>query len=165
MVLAQMEEVQAFLKQTVGSVGDYLDHHSLDAIINKDSELDSNYHKILLKQLRRLEVFCTEALDAVSVILHSESFRKPAAEKTLYGIYHQCIAEFFAPKADIWYEDSRAAYTGRNAIRFYEKPANSLELLIRQLENPFQSIREELEYYETDYQTKVIMKKDSSTAN
>ena len=40
-----------------------------------------------------------------------EPFHEVRAEKTLYKVYHQCVEEFFMPKKDTWYENSRAAYT------------------------------------------------------
>lgn len=63
--------------------------------------------------MRRLLVFCEEGQDACFVLLNSQPFRKTAAEKILYKIYHQVIAEFFSPKSDHWYENSRSAYTGK----------------------------------------------------
>ena len=39
--------------------------------------------------------FCEEGQDACFVLLNSQPFRKTAAEKILYKIYHQVIAEFF----------------------------------------------------------------------
>ncbi len=68
--------------------------------------------------MRRLLVFCEEGHDACFVLLNSQPFRKTAAEKILYKIYHQVIAEFFSPKSDHWYENSRSAYTGKKFYRF-----------------------------------------------
>jgi hypothetical protein len=109
--------------------------------------------------LRKLLVYCEEGLDACSVILQSEPFQKATAEKTLYRIFHQCIEEFFSPKNDAWFEDSRSAYTGRNSIKFYKAVPESVQELVKGLEGEFQRVREELEYYETDYRTKMIQSK------
>ncbi|EAO51885.1 Hypothetical protein RBTH_01895 [Bacillus thuringiensis serovar israelensis ATCC 35646] len=92
------------------------------------------------------------------VLLNSQPFRKTAAEKILYKIYHQVIAEFFSPKSDYWYENSRSAYTGKNSIVFQQTPPASLGQVMKSLEGKFQLMREELEYYETDYQTKMLHK-------
>jgi len=66
------------------------------------------------------------------------------------------IEEFFSPKNDAWFEDSRSAYTGRNSIIFYKSVPDNLQQLVKGLEGDFQRIREELQYYETDYRTKII---------
>ncbi len=54
-----------------------------------------------------------------------EPFHEARAEKTLYKVYHQCVEEFFMPKKDTWYENSRAAYTGQSAIEFYQQVPDS----------------------------------------
>ncbi|BBP90427.1 hypothetical protein BsIDN1_40450 [Bacillus safensis] len=48
-----------------------------------------------------------------------QTFPQQAAQKMLHRIYHQCIEEFFTPKKDTWYEDSRSAYTGKKAALFF----------------------------------------------
>lgn len=155
-VRAQMNEVGNFLNHVVKEVDTYLDNHRLAGLLEEQGSKDIEYYRSLLKSLRRLEVICDEAKDTIGVILQSEVFRKTAAERTLYGIYHQCIAEFFSPKGDSWYEDSRAAYTDKNAINFHYEPPKSLKDLMFKLEKPFQEIREELDYYEADYQAEVM---------
>ncbi|WP_028783086.1 DUF3907 family protein [Thalassobacillus devorans] len=155
-VRAQMNKVDAFLNNVVKELDIYLDHHHLAGLLGEKGSKEREYYRSLLKSLRRLEVICDEAKDTIGILLQSEVFRKTAAERTLYGIYHQCIGEFFSPKGDGWYEDSRAAYTGRHAILFHNEPPESLRALMIQLEKPFQEIREELEYYETDYQLKIM---------
>ena len=42
--------------------------------------------------------------------------------------------------------------------RFQQTPPASLEQVMKSLEGKFQLMREELEYYETDYQTKMLHK-------
>lgn len=164
MVRAQMEEVRSFLDQAVLELNGFLNTHTIDHLMVEEGSKNKDYYHTLLKTLRRLSVFCDEAYDAVQVILQSEVFRKPAAEKTLHGIYHQCIMEFYAPKGDTWYEDSRAAYTGKNAIQYQDTPPYSVKTLILSLEKSFQEIREELAYYETDYRTKMVMNNDSEAS-
>ncbi|MBO8154904.1 MAG: DUF3907 family protein [Bacillaceae bacterium] len=151
-VQSQMNDVKVFLEETAELLGQYLDHHEINLLLNEDGSKEKGYYHNLLKTLRRIEVFCQEALDAVTVILHSEPFRRNVAEKTLYRIYHKCIVEFFSPKDDVWHEDSRALYTGKNAIKFLHEPPASIKMLIRRLEPDFQRMREELDYYEIDVQ-------------
>ncbi|WP_456278466.1 YpuI family protein [Bacillus sp. AK128] len=155
-VYSQIEQVEAFLKETVESVSTFLNDVTISTLKSEGNEEKEEYYKQLLSGLRRLVVFCEEGLDACQVVLKTTPFRKPAAEKTLYKIYHQCIEEFFSPKNDVWFENSRSAYTGKNAIKFSDEAPASLKVLFAQLEGQFQKVREELEYYETDYRTKMM---------
>lgn len=141
------EELRTFLNSTTLK--------SLMKDVEADSEAD---FKDILDQFRRILVFFDEGRESCSLILRSETFRKGAAEKTLYWIFHQCVEEFFHPRLDVWYEDSRAAYTGKNAIRFRSNVSERLKDLVKVIEGPLQEIREELEYYETDYRTKIRQK-------
>jgi hypothetical protein len=153
-VKTQIEEVREFLAGTVVKLENYLNETTLEGL--KQGQEDEGYYKTILSSLRKLAVYCEEGLDACKVILQAEMFSKPAAEKTLYRIYYQCIEEFFSPKSDAWYEDSRAAYTGKNAIKFRQPVSAGIHELMVSLEGGFQRIREELEYYETDYRTKML---------
>lgn len=155
-VQSQVQQVEGFLKETVLLISDYLNETTLSSLKKEGIEENEKYYIQLLSGLRRLEVFCAEGLDACHVILRNSMFRKSAAEQTLYKIYHQCIEEFFSPKNDTWFENSRSAYTGRNAIKFSQEAPESIKNLFSKLEGRFQAIREELEYYETDYRTKMM---------
>ncbi|WP_079509609.1 YpuI family protein [Mesobacillus jeotgali] len=154
-VKTQIEEVREFLSGTVVTLESFLNETTLESL-KQGQPSDEEYYRTILSSLRKLAVYCEEGLDACKVILQAETFSKPAAEKTLYRIYYQCIEEFFSPKNDAWYEDSRSAYTGRNAIKFRQPVAAQLSDLVVSLESGFQRIREELEYYETDYRTKML---------
>lgn len=154
-VRTQIEEVREFLGESVKKLETFLNHTTLSNL-QQEQQADDEYYKSILSSLRKLTVYCEEGLDACKIILQAEAFSKPAAEKTLYRIYYQCIEEFFSPKSDVWYEDSRSAYTGKNAIKFRQQVAQELSSLLLGLESSFQRIREELEYYETDYRTKML---------
>ncbi|MFE8702619.1 YpuI family protein [Cytobacillus sp. FJAT-54145] len=158
MVKTQLEEVKSFLSKTVLELETFLNETTLTKLMNEEAG-EEDYYKTILSNIRKLLVYCEEGLDACSVILQSESFQKGAAEKTLYRIYHQCIEEFFSPKNDAWFEDSRSAYTGKNSIKLQKQTPKSIIDLLKGLEGEFQRIREELEYYETDYRTKMIQSK------
>ncbi|MFD3446164.1 DUF3907 family protein [Microbacteriaceae bacterium 4G12] len=158
-VETQTKQVELFLQDAVVTLTEYANHHTITSIMEETEEGKKEYYEGLLAALRRLLVFCEEGLDACRVLLQSSEFRKSAAERTLYKIYHQVISEFFSPKNDYWYENSRSAYTGKNAIAFPMTPPPSVQQLMKALEGKFQTIREELEYYETDYQTKMIQSK------
>ncbi|MEH7333786.1 YpuI family protein [Neobacillus drentensis] len=158
LVKSQLMDVKGFLTKTITTLEDFLNETTIKGF-NLENEEDQSYIKLIFSNLRKLIVYSEEGLEACSVILQSEPFQKAAAEKTLYKIYHNCIEEFFAPKNDAWFENSRSAYTGRNAIKYYRNVPEAVSLLIKSLEGEFQRIREELEYYETDYRTKMIQSK------
>ncbi|WP_413309070.1 YpuI family protein [Bacillus sp. 1P10SD] len=158
LVKSQLNDVKEFLSKSIATLENFLNETTLSQM-NVENEEDSQYNKLIFSSLRKLIVYSEESLEACSIILQSEPFQKAAAEKTLYKIYHQCIEEFFSPKNDAWYEDSRSAYTGRNSIKFYRSVSESILQLVKSLEGDFQRVREELEYYETDYRTKMIQSK------
>lgn len=157
-VKSQMEDVKNFLGNSVAAFEDFLNNTTIKDL-EAEQRGNADYYKSILSHVRKLLVYCEEGLDASTIILKSEPFQKGAAEKTLYRIYHQCIEEFFSPKNDAWFENSRSAYTGKNSIQFHDEVPDSLKSMFRQLEGEFQRVREELEYYETDYRTKMIQSK------
>ncbi|WP_210365589.1 YpuI family protein [Bacillus sp. REN3] len=157
-VKTQLEDVREFLKGSGSEIEAFLNAVTLDSL-KEGQQADDYYYKAILSSIRKLAVYCEEGLEACTVILKAQTFSKPAAEKTLFRIYCHCIEEFFSPKSDVWYEDSRSAYTGKNAIKFRQPVTPSLSDLFVRLEGGFQRIREELEYYETDYRTKIIQSK------
>lgn len=99
MVENQTHQVSEFLEEVVDLMTDFVNYHTLPSLLEESPEGNKHYYEGLLSSLRRLLVFCEEGLDACLVLLSSQPFRKMAAEKTLYKIYHQVIAEFFSPKA------------------------------------------------------------------
>lgn len=157
-VEAQIADVTKHLFQTVHQLENFLNETTLDSLVNGNN-LMIDYYKRVLSQCRKLLVYSEEGLEATQIIQKASPFPKSVAEKTLYKIYHQCIEEFFSPKSDVWYEDSRAAYTGKNAICFRNEVSPSIEQLFHRIEGSFQHLREELEYYETDYKTKLLQSK------
>jgi hypothetical protein len=157
-VEAQINDVTKHLFVTVQNLEHFLNETTLNLLVNQNQER-VEYFKRVLSQCRKILVFSEEGLEAAQIIKNASPFPKPIAEKTLYKIYHQCIEEFFSPKSDVWYEDSRAAYTGKNAICFRHEVPESLQQLFSRIEGSFQHLREELEYYETDYKTKLLQSK------
>ncbi|MET3696167.1 uncharacterized protein DUF3907 [Bacillus oleivorans] len=158
LVKIQIQHANSFLEESVARIEQFLNTTTLQSL-QGEKDGDLMFYKGIASNLRRLCVFCEESLDTCQLLLNKEDFSKQAAEKTLYRIYHQCIEEFFSPKSDLWYEDSRSAYTGKNSIKFRKSVPLSVEHLMSDLEQPFQKMREELEYYETDYATKITQNK------
>ncbi|WP_170007522.1 DUF3907 family protein [Bacillus fonticola] len=152
---SQITLTQAVLSQIVKKFEQYVTTHDRLRLLEETTG-DKAYYDGVLRDLRRLLVFCEEALDSCGIVLRNEPLSKTAAEKTLYSVYHHCVDDFYNPRSDLWYEDSRAAYTGRNAIHFRATVPPSLQALMASVEAHFQELREELDFYETDYQTKVV---------
>lgn len=159
LVESQLKIANDTLTEICGRVSCYLNEVTITNMLEEETQGDREYFKSLLSTLRRVLVFCEEGMETSGVILQGKTFRKSAAEKTMYWIYHNCVEEFFNPRLDNWYEDSRSAYTGKNAIKFSKEVPTSLKELIQSVEGLFQLIREELEYYETDYRTKMTQTK------
>ena len=157
-IKTQLEDVNNYLGSTLMDIENFINETTLSAML-QEQRGEEGYYKSLLANLRRLDVYGAEGVEACKIILNNDSFNKGAAEKTLYKVYHQCINEFFSPKNDAWYEDSRSAYTGHNSIKFHQPVPQTFATLIKKLEGNFQRLREDLEYYETDYRTKMIQSK------
>ncbi|KGM44699.1 hypothetical protein NP83_10185, partial [Neobacillus niacini] len=83
LVKTQLKDVGGFLTSTIGTLENYLNETTLSQM-EQELSGDSSYYRLILSNLRKLLVFCEEGLDACSVILQSEPFQKPTAEKTLY---------------------------------------------------------------------------------
>ncbi|PYZ94451.1 hypothetical protein CR194_02655 [Salipaludibacillus keqinensis] len=155
LVKRQLQFTMDNMEQAAEELRSFLNEATLTNLIAEGSETSEEDFQLILDQFRRLLVFFDEGRESGNLLLRSENFRKSAAEKTLYWIFHQCVEEFFQPHFDIWYEDSRAAYTGKNAIRFRTEVPQKIKEIVKVIEGPLQEVREELEYYETDYRTKV----------
>lgn len=158
LVHTQLEDVKSLLENAVNEFETFLNQITLTSLVQEKAG-DTDYYRTLLSSLRKLVVYCEEGLSSCQVILQNDHFAKAAAEKILYRIYHQCIEEFFSPSSDVWYEDSRSAYTGKNSIKFRQDVPDNVKAVFQNLESPFQQLREELEYYETDYLTKMMQSK------
>ncbi|WP_416149656.1 DUF3907 family protein [Salipaludibacillus sp. HK11] len=155
LVKQQLEFTMKNLEVASSKLRLFLNEATLSNFIAEGNETSKQEFEHILDQFRRLLVFFDEGRESGNLLLRSENFRKGAAEKTLFWIFHQCIEEFFQPHFDIWFEDSRAAYTGKNAIKFRSDVPSKIKEIVQSIEGPLQEVREELEYYETDYRTKV----------
>lgn len=144
LVITEIKRVMLFLENVVEKMADYLNGITITSLENEIIG-DREYFIGLIKSVRKLLVFCEEALDACATILRNQPFKEAAAKQLLFKVYQQCIERFFQPKNDVWYEDSRSAYTSTNAIIFRKTPPPSLSNLITSLEDDFQAVREELD--------------------
>lgn len=150
MMEMKLKEVGNFLRQTVSKLELFLNSTTLKGLEEEEAGR-TEYYKHVLATIRKLTVYCGEGYVASNMIVKAKHFSERAAQRTLYRIYTHCIEEFFSPKSDVWYENSRSAYTGQNSIQFRENIPGSIRELIGSLERDFQRIREELDYFESDY--------------
>ncbi|ADH99687.1 YpuI family protein [Salisediminibacterium selenitireducens] len=155
LVKEQLESTVTSLKETSLNIRTFLNQETVESQLKNAEGSSQEEIELLFDQLRRLLVYFDEGMESGQLLLKSEKFRKTAAEKTLFWVFHQCVEEFFQPHYDVWYEDSRAAYTGKNAIHFRTEVSEQLKKLIRSIEGPLQEMREDLDYYETDFRTRL----------
>ncbi|MGE6629479.1 YpuI family protein [Bacillus sp. NPDC077027] len=150
-VKAQVDQAGVFLSKVVIEMSDYLNETTLSNL-KQSNPNEEAYYCDMLSTLRKLAVYCEEAAALCKKIMQQKTFPEQAAEQILYRIYHQCIEEFFTPKKETWYEDSRSAYTGKSCIVFHHAVPAELKQLFSSLEKDFLVMREELEYQASDYQ-------------
>ncbi|MDA1475019.1 DUF3907 family protein [Bacillus sp. CLL-3-40] len=148
---AHTEQTGVFLSEAVQMLNHFLNETTLTSLKAEEPRQEAYYREVL-SNLRKLAVCCEEGLDTCQIMLQQKPFQDAAAERVLYQIYHRCVEEFFSPKKDTWYEDSRALYTGGNAICFHEPIPATLEKLMVSLATYYQSMRENLEYYGANFQ-------------
>ncbi|WP_181349986.1 DUF3907 family protein [Thalassobacillus sp. CUG 92003] len=160
-VFEQTEIVHGCMVHIVEQLEQFLNHYNVERLSLGNGGGPTQYEQQVLKSLRRLEVFCDEAKDKLARLLSAPVFRESKAEKCLYGIYHQCISEFFLPKEESWYENSRAAYSSGPSITFHHVPGPSLQELFASLETSFHFLRDVLDYYDMEYERKSSTKEKS----
>lgn len=154
-LIGKLEFTSESLSRVSKALSHFLNHITINSICvkNEKGEMNYEYCSDLLSDLRKIEVYCTEGNEACRRLLRTAAFPEEAAEMTLKRIYYKCIENFFSPKKEAWYEDSRAAYTGDTSVHFYQEVADSLKTMMADLENEFLPIRENLQCYESNVQS------------
>ncbi|MFD1391170.1 DUF3907 family protein [Alkalibacillus flavidus] len=147
-LFSQAEDIHHYLMEIEDELTQFLNHKSVTSITTSDPSLNTTYIEAVVKQLRFLEVYCMEGKQALNRLMATDQLQGDVLEKVLRGIYHKCVNEFFSPKDDLWYEDSRAAYRGKCAIEFQGEPGEAITYLTRVVEPVFQDLREQLDYME-----------------
>jgi hypothetical protein len=151
------ESTKYKLSEAIAKMENFLNDHSLQGLNSElDPEMDE-FYKGYLSDTRHLLVFSEVAYEKLGVSLRRPSFNVEYAEKVLYEVYHSSVNSFFYPKNECYSEDGRYAYTGQDAIRFRKKPAREVRDLTIELSKIFETLREDLTYYETDYITQKRM--------
>jgi hypothetical protein len=167
MTVTQLKEVceESYnrLKKVCSSLETFLNNTSLPQLMSKTSQSEEyeTYYKSYLSDLRHLLVNCENAYERLGITLRRSTFNKEFAEENLYLVYHTCINLFFYPKGEVYEEDGRNSYTGRDAIIFHKEVTPELRALTLGLSKEFEYLRDELQYYETDYITMKRMKSAS----
>ncbi|MGM8214014.1 DUF3907 family protein [Bacillaceae bacterium W0354] len=124
----------------------FLNDTCLDKIKTKDPKIDDEYTKTVLKQLRYIEVFCSEGKNALNRMLQSKQLSNENVFRAFTGISRKCVEPFFAPNNEAWHEDSRASYMNKSSIDFTHHPGSLIENTIKEMEPIFIKIREHLDF-------------------
>ncbi|RPK15590.1 DUF3907 family protein [Priestia endophytica] len=148
-VQKQVEFAQTKLSVIEQKLQHYLNYTNI-TVLEREGKGKEEY-PLLLSDLRRLSVHCLEAKEACTMFLTTKAVPSAQAQQLLKRIYQRCVLEFFNPKNDLWYENSRASYTGSDAIHFRFEAPNSVHVLFRNIEETFLSLQEELQMYEKNY--------------
>lgn len=154
------EESYNRLKKVCMELEKFLNQTSLPQLVQSspDPEEYESYFRNYLSDFRHLLVNCENAYERLGITLRRAKFNKEFAEENLYLVYHTCVNLFFYPKGEVYEEDGRNSYTGRDAILFHKQVPPELKNLTLGLSKTFEFLRDELQYYETDYVTMKKMK-------
>jgi hypothetical protein len=149
------EESYTRLKKVCIELEKFLNSTTLKQLVqtSSDPEQYESYYRDYLSDLRHLLVNCENAYEKLGICLRRARFNKEFAEEALYLVYHTCVNLFFYPKGEVYEEDGRNSYTGRDAIIFHKEVTPELKSLTLGMSKVFEYLRDELQYYETDYVT------------
>lgn len=147
------------LKKVSMELEKFLNQVTLSSLVEQsgDPEEYETYYRHYLSDFRHLLVYCENAYEKLGVCLRRARFNPEFAEEALYKVYHSCITNFYYPKGEVYDEDGRYSYTGQDCIIFRKTVTPELQNLTLSLSRVFEQMREELQYYETDYITKKRM--------
>ncbi|MFC4599377.1 YpuI family protein [Cohnella hongkongensis] len=150
---ALAESSREKLKAAIDPIEQFLNHHSLEQLAEKDDADSVAFYSGLLSDLRHLLVFSEVAYEKLGAVLRRPNLDTDLAERALYEVYHNGVNSFFYPKNECYSEDGRYAYTGQDAIRFRMKPVRAARDIILSISRIYEELRDDLSYYESDYLT------------
>ncbi|WP_029099255.1 DUF3907 family protein [Brevibacillus thermoruber] len=155
------EDTYTKLKKVSMELERFLNQVTLAGLVAQsgDPEEYEAYYRDYLSDLRHLLVYCENAYERLGVALRRAKFNEEFAEEVLYQVYHSCVNNFYYPKGEVYDEDGRYSYTGHDAIIFRKEVTPELKQLTISLSKVFEQLRDDLQYYETDYITKKRMQK------
>lgn len=153
------EDTYNKLKKVSMEVERFLNQVTLSGLVEQsgDPEEYAAYYRAYLSDLRHLLVYSENAYEKLGVGLRRARFNEEYAEEVLYQVYHNCINNFYYPKGEVYDEDGRYSYTRQDAIIFRKQVSPELKKLTLSLSRVFEQMRNELQYYETDYIAKKRM--------
>lgn len=128
------------------SLTDFLNETSINLVVENDPSADEDYAKLILKQLRYIEVLCSEGNRTLRGFSQFKYVSEERVNRVFNNIYLKCIEQFFSPNNNVWFEDSRASYKNKSSIDFKMNPGKLLVEQINKIEPLFHQIREQLEY-------------------
>ncbi len=154
------EDTYTRLKKVSMELERFLNQVTLAGLVAQsgDPEEYELYYRNYLSDLRHLLVYSENAFEKLGVCLRRARFNEEFAEEALYQVYHTCINNFYYPKGEVYDEDGRYSYTGQDAIIFRKQVTPELRSLTLSLSKIFEQMRDDLQYYETDYITKKRMR-------
>lgn len=147
-LLSQAESINKHLAQIESELHDFLDFTSVDKLLESEQNLDLEYLQKIFKELRYLAIFCGEGRQAIGKLLRTQQDEQGYFDKVYKGIYFKCIIEYFSPKDEIWFEDSRASYRNKCVIDFQQHPGEHIIETVKKVEPSFLRLREQLDYLE-----------------
>lgn len=152
-IKALAESSRDKLKAAIDPIEQFLNHHSLEQLVQADNAESASFYSGLLSDLRHLLVFSEVAYEKLGAVLRRPNLDNDLAERALYDVYHNGVNSFFYPKNECYSEDGRYAYTGQDAIRFRVKPVRAARDVILSISRVYEELRDDLSYYESDYLT------------
>ncbi|RKP55239.1 DUF3907 family protein [Cohnella endophytica] len=160
-IKALAESSRDKLKAAIDPIEQFLNHHSLEQLVQSDDADSECFYSGLLSDLRHLLVFSEVAYEKLGAVLRRPNLDNDLAERALYDVYHHGVNSFFYPKNECYSEDGRYAYTGQDAIRFRVKPVRTARDIILSISRIYEELRDDLSYYESDYLTHRRMQSQS----
>lgn len=146
-------ETREKLKSAISTMELFLNEHTLPQLAAEQDEETIHFYKGFLSDLRHLLTFSEVSFEKLGIVERRPNFDTEFAEKELYRVYHSCVNSFFYPKNESYSEDGRYAYTGQDAIRFRKKPIRPARDVIMDITKIYEELRDDLNYYESDYLT------------
>ncbi len=143
---AQAQQIYDELSQIEEVLGDFHNHYSANHLASLATELDGEYIRQVMKQLRLLESYSSEGKKAVHQFTRVKTVDGKHFDRILRGISIKCVDSFFSPSEDLWFEDSRASYQNKRSIDFIHHPGEEIIQLTDRLEPIFLELRNRLEY-------------------
>lgn len=142
------------LKEAIEKLDQFLNYTAVPQLLEEflpATAEQEEYVRECLRDLRHLSVACELDYEKVSLVLRRAKFNQEHAEKVLSEIVHSSVSMFYQPNHEVYMEDGRYSYTWGDAITFRKTPPVSLSQLILSLSKVFGKLRDELDYYGTDY--------------